>query len=109
MTRARLDDLPLTPLDVAALKQSAARPVGNGKLGHGVAARARRKLRVLERDGFRCKRCGSTKNLTIDHVGWTPGFNKSGPSSIVPELCQTLCVWCHHERNKQQSQLRRSL
>jgi len=100
-----LDDLPLIPLDIIALKQRAAMPIS---LGSSVK-RARRKLFILERDAFRCKQCGSTKLLTIDHIGWNDAYKNRNATSYDPLFCQTLCVWCHRKKTQQQNQLRRQL
>lgn len=51
---------------------------------------------VFERDGYKCLRCGSTKNLTIDHA--VP-LSRGGSKKI--ENLQTLCQECncHKENN----------
>ena len=48
------------------------------------------KLEVHQRDGNRCKICGSTKNLTVHHK--LP-VARGGKSSL--ENCVCWCKWCH--------------
>ena len=42
---------------------------------------------ILERDGFKCVRCGSRNRLEVDHI--EPGDNHA------PDNLQTLCRNCH--------------
>lgn len=53
---------------------------------------ARVRERVLERDGHRCTRCGSSERLEVHHI--VP-VAKGGPTSL--ETCVTLCHGCHAE------------
>ena len=46
--------------------------------------------RVLERDGHRCTRCGSSERLEVHHV--VPAA-EGGPTSLAN--CVTLCTDCH--------------
>lgn len=48
------------------------------------------RMRVLERDGFKCKKCGAQKSLTLDHI--IP-YVQGGPST--EENLQTLCRPCN--------------
>lgn len=88
----------LHALDVEKLREVC----GDGGV---VGERARRKLAVLERDGFVCVRCGASEELTIDHK---KGFRAKGrgPEGYVPEQCQTLCVECHVRKNIEVARLR---
>jgi len=49
---------------------------------------AERKLRVKLRDGFRCRKCGSTSNLQVHH--------KKAMKSHRPKDLETICRRCHH-------------
>ncbi|MBT1161255.1 HNH endonuclease signature motif containing protein [Bifidobacterium sp. SO1] len=54
----------------------------------------RTRKRVYARDGYKCLRCGSTKNLTIDHIyPWSMG----GRDDIdnFQTLCQSCNSWKH--------------
>lgn len=48
---------------------------------------------IFSRDGNRCKHCGATDNLTIDHI--TP-VSKGGSDN--PENLQTLCRSCNSKK-----------
>ena len=51
------------------------------------------RMAVFERDGFRCKACGSDKNLSCDHI--VPECQ--GGTSHIDNL-QTLCVSCNSKK-----------
>lgn len=51
------------------------------------------KQRVLERDGHRCAACGTTENLTIDHVEAWSRFGSDHESNL-----QTLCSPCNSSK-----------
>lgn len=51
--------------------------------------------RIYERDQFKCRRCGSTDNLSIDHV--LP-ISKGGDSS--DSNLQVLCFPCNHRKGR---------
>ena len=57
------------------------------------------RFKILERDNFRCKKCGataSTRLLEIDHIDSNPANNKE-------ENLQTLCEFCNmgkHDPNR---------
>ena len=46
--------------------------------------------KVLERDGYKCRECGSRKRLEVHHI--VP-LSKGG--SPWPKNCKTLCRKCH--------------
>lgn len=50
-------------------------------------------LKVFRRDGFKCKKCGSSNDLTVDHV--IPE-SKGGPSDL--SNYQTLCRSCNSSK-----------
>jgi hypothetical protein len=53
---------------------------------------------VMARDGERCRRCGSTTDLTIDHkiIAWI-----DGGSSADPDNLQVLCRSCNSSKGAQ--------
>jgi hypothetical protein len=57
--------------------------------GHGKVT-DKKKLAIFERDGNKCLHCGTTQNLTIDHI--KP--KSKGGSNLVSNL-QTLCKSCN--------------
>lgn len=50
---------------------------------------------VLERDGFRCTKCGCTDNLHVHHI-----VEKSKGGSNALDNLITLCKECHAEEHK---------
>lgn len=48
------------------------------------------RVKVLERDGYRCRRCGASKNLTVHHRHWRSRGGKTVLSNLL-----TLCEDCH--------------
>lgn len=58
----------------------------------GSRDRRRRKRSVFKRDGYRCVYCGSTDNLTLDHVVPVAAGGHSRISNLVTacEPCNTL-------------------
>lgn len=50
--------------------------------------------KIFERDGFACRRCGKTANLSIDHI--VP-FTRGGTDE--PENLQVLCRTCNSSKN----------
>ena len=64
------------------------------KLGKQVYRRLMK--RVLERDSWRCRKCGSLENLQIYHKGRR---SQQGNDSL--ENLVTLCAYCHMEEHGQ--------
>ena len=54
---------------------------------------ARLKLKILERDKFRCVTCNRSKDLTIAHIN--PVGCHRNLSSYKLSNCRTLCEECH--------------
>ena len=54
--------------------------------------------RVLERDGWRCQKCGSLENLQIHHK-----IRRSHLGDDAVENLITLCARCHMEQHGQLS------
>ena len=69
----------------------------NSLLGVGRVSPAQR-VRVLDRDGHKCLRCGATERLHIDHV--RPG--SLGGDSVDDNL-QTLCASCNTSKGNRSS------
>lgn len=67
--------------------------VTGGRRGQYFLPRVKRA--VLARDGHRCRVCGSSQNLTIDHI--VPVF-ENGPGTV--DNGQTLCVDCHKKKSR---------
>lgn len=51
--------------------------------------------RVYKRDNYKCARCGSKRNLTLDHA--VP-ISKGGSPRRVENL-QTLCLFCNSQKD----------
>lgn len=85
----------LEPLDIGKLMKNRTGRGGNKE-------RARRKLRILERDKFSCVICKSNTFLTIDHKTPKRKFHSNGTKNnlyLPLDECQTLCVTCHEFKN----------
>lgn len=55
----------------------------------------KKRLQILQRDGWRCKACGSSsKNLQVHHLYYA----KLDPWEYPDIVYQTLCEDCHNER-----------
>lgn len=50
---------------------------------------------VYERDNFTCKKCGSRRNLTVDHI-----YPEALGGKATLENCQTLCRKCNSSKGK---------
>lgn len=53
------------------------------------------KKRIYERDGYKCKYCGSTNNLTIDHI--IP-LAKGGTNE--PDNLRVMCRTCNCRKGR---------
>jgi 5-methylcytosine-specific restriction endonuclease McrA len=54
--------------------------------------------RVLERDGWRCQKCGSLEDLQVHHQKYR---SRQGGDSLANLV--TLCAYCHMEEHGQLS------
>lgn len=57
---------------------------------------------VLERDGYRCRRCGRAGRLEVDHVKPIA----AGGSLYDLDNLQSLCRPCHFDKTRQENQAR---
>jgi 5-methylcytosine-specific restriction endonuclease McrA len=64
------------------------------KLGKQIYRRLMK--RVLERDGWRCQKCGSLESLQVHHK-----IKRSQQGSDLLENLATLCAYCHMEAHGQ--------
>lgn len=71
-----------------------------GRRLKGYILRARRILKILRRDGFKCVVCGSKNKLTIDHINGRSEFKHNNYNKYKLSVCQTLCVGCHVKKNR---------
>lgn len=53
---------------------------------------------VLERDGHKCVRCGTTKNINVHHKDFKGRYYKGKVNNSLDNL-ETLCVGCHMYRH----------
>lgn len=74
-------------IDVTRLKEIA-------KKAGSCGLRARHKLAVLERDGFKCINCGKGEGLTNAHIVPVNEQNRNASSYKIEE-CKTQCSDCH--------------
>jgi 5-methylcytosine-specific restriction endonuclease McrA len=72
------------------------RKVKRIKLGKQVYRRLMK--RVLERDGWRCRKCGALENLQIHHK-----IKRSQQGNDSLDNLVTLCTYCHMEEHGQLS------
>lgn len=72
------------------------------KKGHVPSSvrRARKVLKILERDNFKCVKCGSDKKLTIDHINGRAFAKYDNHQKYRIDKCETLCEKCHIKKNK---------
>ena len=62
----------------------------------GIRAYRRIMKRVLERDGWRCQKCGSLENLQVHHQ-----IQRSQQGNDALENLVTLCAYCHLQEHGQ--------
>lgn len=55
------------------------------------------RMAILERDGFRCKVCGTGGRLEVDHV---KAVRTHPELSYTPENLQALCPSCHTKKTR---------
>ena len=64
-----------------------------------------KRLEILKRDNYKCKYCGSTKNLCVHHKYYLqyPNHKKVKPWNYPNDALITLCNKCHYRvhKNKQ--------
>ena len=53
----------------------------------------RRRLKIFRRDGNKCLKCGTTNNLTLDHIKPKAHGGTSRKSNL-----QTLCFKCNNKK-----------
>ena len=70
------------------------RKVKRIKLGKQIYGRLMK--RVLERDGWRCQKCGSLENLQVHHK-----IKRSQQGNDALGNLVTLCAYCHIEEHGQ--------
>lgn len=66
----------------------------NKSMFRGSSAWKKKRLEILERDGYKCKNCGSTENLTIHHIYSLDNYPKM---KLENNNLITLCTICHHK------------
>lgn len=55
----------------------------------------RKRLEIMQRDGFKCQECGrTTETLHVHHLRYPKGVE---PWDVRSELLVTLCHYCHEE------------
>ena len=59
---------------------------------------------VLERDGYRCRKCGRPGRLEVDHIRSV----KSGGAALDPNNLQTLCRSCHIGKTRDENLARQA-
>ena len=65
--------------------------------GHNTKAQ---RHRILERDGHRCVKCGTTQGpFEVDHIN-----NTRGPNYDLDSNKQTLCKPCHRQKTLRETQ-----
>ena len=52
------------------------------------------RIQVLNRDGNRCRNCGSTENLHVHHIQWKRDGGEDKLSNLI-----TLCRSCHQKEH----------
>jgi hypothetical protein len=65
----------------------------------------KKRVEVLERDGYKCRDCREEDNLQVHHC-W---YAKGAPWETPNEFLMTLCENCHERRQKCENELKRGL
>ena len=60
------------------------------------------RMGVLERDGFRCRKCGARGRLEVDHI---EPVRLAPKKSFDPDNLQALCAGCHGEKTRTECNL----
>ncbi len=55
------------------------------------------RMEILERDGFRCKKCGARGRLEVDHV---KSVRNNPELAYSPDNLQALCSPCHTKKTR---------
>lgn len=66
----------------------------------------KKRLEVMQRDGFRCRDCGDTSNTLHVHHCF---YEKGGPWDTPSGLLMTLCEPCHKARGDLENRAARAL
>lgn len=67
----------------------------------------RRRLEVMERDGFRCRDCSDAESpLHVHHCYYVKGVE---PWDYPDDCCKTLCEKCHDHRHEMRAEMDRLL
>ena len=86
----------MTPLNIKYLKEKTKE---HPKNGNSPIHRAKRIIKILERDNFKCVKCGATTKLTIDHIDGRKFAKFNNAQKYKIDMCQTLCITCHKRKN----------
>ena len=54
--------------------------------------------KTLERDGWRCLKCGATEDLTVDHIVPASVWKNSFGTDLVRDNLQVLCERCNLQK-----------
>ncbi len=69
------------------------RPIGERRQASAHKKTRKHRNAILERDGYRCCICGSTEDLTLDHIVPVSRSGSNGPDNL-----QTLCRSCNSRK-----------
>lgn len=96
----------MIPLNIEELKVTASYTYGSGIKNAQTICKARRKLKAIEKGGFKCCVCGTEENLTIDHIKPCRELECSRYSKkALKGNTQLLCISCHLEKNRVEREL----
>ena len=60
------------------------------------------RIKVFQRDGYRCRSCGKPGRLECDHV--VPMHSNPKQDVYDPDGLQTLCRGCHIEKTRKENE-----